>query len=92
MGSAFVDTAAHLGNDLLDDVQQVRIVLEADRRLGELAVALDEYLVMPVHEDIGDGRFLEQRLERPQTQDFVQNFFDDLGLLGRGHRHALFFQ
>ena len=27
----FIDAAAHLGDDLFDDVQQVRVVLEADR-------------------------------------------------------------
>src|SRR5215831_8873733 len=33
----FVDAAAHLRHDLLDDVQQVRIVLESHLSFGELA-------------------------------------------------------
>ena len=48
----FVDAPAHLRDDLLDDVQQVRVVLEADRGLGELAVALDEDLVVAVDQDV----------------------------------------
>ena len=51
-GLRFVDAAAHLGDDLLDDVQQVRVVLEADRGFGELAVALDEDLVVAVDQDV----------------------------------------
>ena len=48
----FIDAAAHLRDDLFDDVQQVRVVLEAHRGLGELAVALDEYLVVAVDQDV----------------------------------------
>ena len=48
----FVDAAAHLRDDLLDDVQQVRVVLESDRGFGELAVALDEDLVVAVDQDV----------------------------------------
>jgi hypothetical protein len=48
-----------LRNDLFDDVEQVRVVLEADGGFGELAVALDEYLVVAVDQDIADaGLFL----------------------------------
>ena len=37
-------------------------------------------------------RLLEQRLERPQAEHFVEHFFDDSVLLGGGHGHALVVQ
>ena len=54
-GLRFVDAAAHLGNDLFDDVQQVRVVFETHRRFRQLAAALDEYLVVAVDQDIRDA-------------------------------------
>ena len=85
-----VDAAAHLRDDLLDDVQQVRVVLEPHRGLRELSVSLDVNLVVAVHQNVGNAGLFEQRFERPQPQHFVQDFLHDLGLLGRGHGHALF--
>ena len=89
-GLRFIDAAADLRNDLFDDVQQVRVVLEADLGLGELAVALDEDFVVAVDQDIADARLFEQRLQRAESEHFVEHLFDDLGLLGGGHGHALF--
>ena len=91
-GLRFVDAAADLRDDLLDDVQQVRVVLEAHLGFGELAVALDVDLVEAVDEDIGDGGLLEQRLERAQAEHFVEHLLDDLVLLGGGHGDALVFE
>src|ERR1035437_2425787 len=86
----FIDAPAHLGHDLLDDVQQVGIVLEADGGFGELAVALDEYLVIAVDQDVAEAGLFEQRFQGAETEDFVEHFLDDLGLLGGRHGHALF--
>ena len=60
-GLRFVDAAADLRDDLFDDVQQVRVVLEPDGGLRQLAVPLDEDLVVAVDQDVRDGRLLEQR-------------------------------
>ena len=57
-GLRFVDAAAHLRDDLFDDVQQVRVVFEAHGRQRELAAALDVDLVEAVDQDVGDGRLL----------------------------------
>ena len=91
-GLRFVDAAAHLGDDLFDDVQQVPVVLESHRRLGQFAVAFDEHLVVAVDQDIADRGLLEQRFERPETQHLVEHLFDDAALLGGGHGHALVVQ
>src|SRR5579883_642963 len=84
-----VDAAAHLRDDLFDDVQQVRVVLEAHRRFREFAVALDEDFVIAIDQDVADTRFLQERLQRAETEHFVENFLDDLGLFGGGHGDAL---
>ena len=56
------------------------------------AVALDVDLVEAVDQDVGDGRFLEERLQRPQAEDLIEHLLDDPVLLGRGHGHALVHQ
>ena len=88
----FIDAPAHLRDDLFDDVQQVRIVLEADGGFGELAVALDEYLVIAVDQDVADAGLFEQGFQGAETEHFVEHFLDDPGLLGGGHGDALFVQ
>ena len=44
----------------------------------ELAAALDVDLLVAVDQNVGDGRVLQQRLERPQPEDLVEHFGDDL--------------
>ena len=85
----FVDPAADRGDDLLDDPQQVPLVLEADRRRLQHAVALDEDLVVAVDQDVGDGRVLEQRLERAQAEQLVEDVADQLLALGLIERLVL---
>jgi hypothetical protein len=59
-----VDPAADGGNDLVDDAQKMRFVLEAHAGRFELTAALDVDTFMSVDEDVVDARILEQRLER----------------------------
>ena len=53
-------------------------VLEPYRRRFKDAVAFDEHAIMPVDEYIGDGRVLEQRLERSEAEQFVEDVVDEL--------------
>ena len=76
-------------DDLLDDPQQMPLVLEADRRRLEHAVALDEHMVIAVDQDVGDRRILEQRLERPEAEQFVEHVADQLLALGLVERVVL---
>ena len=69
----FVDAAADRRHDLLDDPQQMPLVLEPDVRWLEDAVALDEHLRISVDQDIGDRRVLQERLDRPQAQQLVED-------------------
>ena len=58
------------------------------RRL-EHAVALDEDLGVAVDQDVGDGRVLEQRLERPEAEQLVEDVADQLLALGLVERLVL---
>ena len=57
--------------------EQVRIVLEHDVRFLEPAFSFDVNLVVAVDENVRDVGIREQRLERTQPEDLVQNVDDD---------------
>ncbi len=54
------------------------LVLEADRRLLELAEALDIDLLVAVDQYVGDRIVLEQRLDRAEAEHLVQHVVDQL--------------
>jgi hypothetical protein len=54
------------------------VVLEAHVRALQLPVPLHVYLVEGVDQDIGDARVVDQRLQRPQPKDLVQDLLDEL--------------
>ena len=85
----FVDAPADLRDDLVDDPQQVPVVAERDTGQFEQAFALDVDLLVAVDQDVGDGRVLQQRLERAEAEDFVQNLVGDLLLLERAEQRRL---
>ena len=85
----FIDPPADRGDDLLDDPQQMLFVLEPHRARLERAVALDEHLVVAVDQDVGDRGVLEQRLERPEAEQFVEHVADQLLALGMVERMLL---
>ena len=72
-----VDPAADGADDPLDDLHQVHVVLEHDRRFLELALALDVHLVVAVHEDVGDGLVAQQLFERPEPEQLVDHIGDE---------------
>ncbi len=77
----FVDAASHARNDLFDDAQQVRVVLEFHRRAVEFAAALHIDQVRRGDQNVRYRGVLQQRLERTQAEDFVEDLLDDAVLL-----------
>ena len=77
-GRRLIDAAPDARDDPLDDLLQMGIVLESDGRQFETAIALDEDLLVTIHEDVVDGLIRQQRLQRPQPQHLVQNVLCDL--------------
>ena len=74
----FVDAPADRRDDLVDDAQQVRLVLEAHAAGLEHAAALDIDAFVAVDQDVGDGRVLEQRLERAEPGHLVEDLGDEV--------------
>ncbi len=88
-GRRLVDAAADARDDAVDDLHQVLVVFE--RRAGdfELAGALDVDAVKAVDEDVGDGGVLEQRLERAEAEDLVEDFAGEALALGEAEGNRL---
>ena len=85
----FIDPAADRRDDLVDDAQQMRLVLEAHAGRLEHAAALDVDAFVAVDQDVVDGRVLEQRLERPEPGHLVEDFGDEVVELLRVEREPL---
>jgi hypothetical protein len=88
-GRRFIDAAADAGNDALDDLHQVLVVLEGQAGQFEFAGALDVNPVVAVDQNVGDGVVLEQRLERTKAEDFVEDFAGQALALGKAERNDL---
>ncbi len=79
----FVDAAADRRDDLVDDAQEMRLVLEAHRGGLQNAAALHIDAFVAVDQNVVDAAVLEQRLDRAEAGHLVENFVDELGeLLG----------
>ena len=74
----FVDAAADRGDDLVDDAQQMRLVLEANGGRFEHALALDIDAFMAVDQNVVDGGVLEQRFERAEPRHLIENLGDEV--------------
>ena len=74
----FVDAAAKRRQDALDDVHEVRVVVELHVRELELAHALDEDLIRAVHHDFRDGRVFEERLDGAEAKHLVADVGEQL--------------
>ena len=68
-----VDAAADLGDDLVDDPAEVRVVGKANRRLVEPSLALDPDLAGAVDHDFRDRVVAEQALEGAVAENVVRN-------------------
>jgi len=61
-----------------DDLLQVGVVSKTDRRQLQLAEPLDVDGVEAVDHDVGDGRVGQERLQRSQAGDLVEQLLDHL--------------
>ncbi len=88
-GAGLVHAAADGGDDPLDDLHHVLVVLE--RHVGELqpALTLDVHLLRTVDHDLGDGLVAEERLQRAKAQDLVGDLLEHPDPLGAGEGQAL---
>lgn len=77
----FVDATSERRQDALDDVHEVRRIVELRIRQLELAHALDEDLARPIDHDLGDGIVLAQRLDRAEAEHLVADVRDEPRLL-----------
>ena len=85
-GGRFVDAAADAGDDALDDLHEVLVVFEGEAGEFEFSGALDVNPVVAVDENVGDGVVLEQRLERTEAEDFVEDFAREAFAFGEAER------
>ena len=86
-GRRFVHAPAHPGDDAIDDLHQVGVVLEAQAGWLSFAGAFHVNLVVAVDQDVGDGRVFEQRLERTQAENLIQNFARQTFAFGEAERN-----
>ena len=56
----------------------------------ELAAALDVDVLVGVDQDVADRRVAQQRLERAEAEDFVDDVAENRVALAHAERHALF--
>ena len=66
--------ATDVGNDLVDNVHQVRVIFEPDVGFFQHSRPLDIHLIVSIHQNVVDGGILQQRFQRSQPENFVQNF------------------
>ena len=74
--AGFVDAAADLRDDAVDDLHQVVVVAERDVGLLHLAAAFDIDVLRAVDQDVADRRVLEQHFQRPEAERLVEHFVD----------------
>ena len=87
---AVVDAPADAADDAVDDAHQVLVVLERRRQPVQLAAALDVDVLIGVDQDVADRRIAQQRLERPEPEDLVDDVAENRVALAHAERHALF--
>ena len=68
-----VDAAPDRADDALDDLHQVLVVAEDRGALLDASLALDVDVVVAVDQDVRHGRILEQRLERSEAEQLVED-------------------
>ena len=79
-----VDPAAHRRDDPVDDAQDVLVVEERRVDAQDLAAALDVDVVGAVDHHLGDGLVVEERLDRAEARDVVDQLLDQPLALQRG--------
>jgi hypothetical protein len=77
-----VHVPAHGRDDLVDDAQEVRIVLEAHPGRHQEPLVLDEDPLVGVDQDVGDRVVLQQGLQRAESRELVQDLLGEPIALG----------
>ena len=80
------------GHDAVDDVQQVRVVVELDVGQLHAPAPLDVDLLRAVDEDVRDLLVREQRLERAEAHHLVLDMLEHAPPLVEIERRALFLE
>ena len=88
-GRGLIHAAADAGDDAVDDLQQVAIVAEGRVGLLQQAALFNEDVVLVVDQDVGDLGVAQQRLQRTEAEDFVEQIGLNLFLLVEIQGHAL---
>ena len=88
MGEELVDPATDCTDDLIDDAQNVRLILEANRSRLQLPAALDVHALMRVDQNIGNCWVSQNGFNRPQTRQFVHDLVDEVTQLTRIERET----
>ena len=88
-GRRFVDAAAHLATILSMMRSRCWSSRKADVGQFEQAAPLHVDLLVGVDQNVGDGGILQQRLQRPQAEHFVQHFVADLLFFERAEQRRL---
>src|SRR5579885_1907867 len=68
----------------------MRVVLEFDAGALQFAAAFDIDHARRGDQDVGYGAVTEQWLERTESEDFIEHFFDELVLFQEAERGLLF--
>ena len=73
IGETVVDAPTDAADDAVDDAHQVRSSRNC-AVASRTTAALDEHVLVGVHQNVADRRIRQQRLQRPQPKHFVQDF------------------
>ena len=84
-----VDTPPDPGNDPLDDPHQMLVVGKADVGFFEQAGSLNIDVLSSVNEDIRDRRVVQERLERTEPEQLIEDFTNELLAFSHGERRLL---
>ena len=89
---AVVHAPADAADDAVDDAHQVLVVLERRGHALDAAAALHEHVLVRVDEDVADSRVAQQRLERTEAEDVVDELAEQPFTLAEADRDVLFAQ
>jgi hypothetical protein len=84
-----VDATSDPGDNLVDDVQKVPVVLKGEAGLLQHAPAFNVDRVIGVHQNIADGVVLEQRLQGTEAEDLIDHLLGKPVALRAAERDSL---
>ena len=88
-GRRLIHSAAHARYDAVDDLQQVAVVAKRCIDPLQKAALLYEDMILVVDQDVGNLCIPQQRFQRAEAEDLIEQIHLDLFLLVEVQRHAL---